>query len=346
MISAAIVGGSGYTGGELLRILLRHPEVNVEAVTSNKLAGKLVSKAHPNLRKVSQLRFSKTEELGEYDLIFTGVPHGVAMGLMPDMVKKAKKVIDLSADFRLKDPQQYGEWYGHEHSCPELLEKAVYGIPELHREEMKKADIIGGAGCLATSAILGMYPLFKAKVVDTEHVVVDSKIGSSASGASSSPGTHHPDRFCVVRSYKPSKHRHTAEMEQELAFGEKPTISFSPHAVEMVRGILSTCHLFLKESMNEKEIWGLYREAYSEEPFIRIVKEKDGVFRYPEPKLLIGSNYCDIGFERDTRNSRVVVMSAIDNMVKGASGQAVQAMNIAFGFDEKTGLEEFGFHPI
>ncbi len=346
-LEVAIIGASGYTGGELLRLLLKHPEVEIKTATSDSNAGRSVSKIHPNLRKATELKFSKTTELGNYDLIFTAVPHGAAMKGMRDYVKHADKIVDLSADFRLKSPAEYEKWYEHKHECPELIPKFVYGIPELHREEMKKAKYISGAGCLATSAILALYPLAKEGVIDMQHIVVDSKVGSSASGAKADLADMHAERSNVVRGYKPTLHRHTGEMQQELAFGgKKPVISFSPHAVDLVRGIMSTSHVFLTKDLTEKDVWQIYREYYSEEPFIRLVKEKDGIYRYPEPKLLAGTNFCDIGFERDENSNRLVVMSAIDNLMKGASGQAVQAMNIICGFKETEGLEFLGLHPI
>ena len=346
-IEVAIVGASGYTGGELIRILLNHPEVEIKATTSDSNAGRSVSKVHPNLRKATDLKFIKNSELGNYDLIFTAVPHGVAMRNMREYMKHAEKIVDLSADFRLKNTKEYEKWYGHKHECPELIEKFVYGIPELHREEMRKGKYISGAGCLATSAILALYPLIKEDVIETKHIVVDSKVGSSASGSKADLADMHAERSNVVRAYKPSFHRHTGEMEQELSFnGVKPVISFSPHAVDLVRGILSTCHVFLNKDLTEKNVWQIYRKYYSEEPFIRIVKERDGIYRYPEPKLLAGTNYCDIGFERDENSNRLVVMSAIDNLMKGASGQAVQAMNLTCGFKETEGLEFLGLHPI
>ncbi|MFC2154288.1 N-acetyl-gamma-glutamyl-phosphate reductase [Candidatus Altiarchaeota archaeon] len=346
MNSAAIIGGSGYTGGELLRLLILHPEIEVEAITSESYVGEFVSSSHPNLRKQTDLKFVSKESLESYDVLFFCTPHGTSMNMVPEFLDKAKTIIDLSADYRLKNPQDYVTWYGSEHSHPELLKDAVYGIAEIHREEMKKAKIISGAGCLATSAILALYPLFKEKVVQTEQVVVDSKVGSSAAGNKPSLGSHHPERSGCVRNYQPVMHRHTAEMEQELEFGVKPTVSFTPHAIEMVRGILSTCHVFLKKTMDEKEIWGIYRSYYSQEPFIRIVKDRKGVYRFPEPKLLTGSNFCDIGFVRDTHSTRLVVISAIDNLMKGAAGAAVQNMNIKLGLDETLGLESLGYHPI
>lgn len=340
-MNVGIVGGSGYTGGELIRLLLKHPEVEISTVTSESYEGKPVKRVHPNLRGVTDLRFSGRDGLGSYDLLFSALPHGVSMERMPEFMDHAPRIIDLSGDFRLRDPGDYRIWYEVEHPHPELLREAVYGVPELHREEIRNGRIVTGAGCLATSAILALYPLAKENLIDGT-VVVDSKVGSSATGAQSSPSTHHPERAGVVRSYKPTMHRHTAEMEQELGI----STAFSPHAVDMVRGILSTCHVFLNEPKDEKDIWNVYRAAYTSEPFVRIVKEKTGVYRYPEPKLLIGSNYCDVGFEREERNNRLVVMSAIDNLMKGAAGQAVQCMNVMFGFEETLGLETIGLHPI
>ena len=345
-IRVSIVGGSGYTGGELLRILLGHPFVEVVQVTSERYAGKFVQSVHPNLRRLSSLQFVSSEGLEMCDLLFLCLPHGVSMKRMDVYRKMASRIIDLSGDFRLKNQEDYETWYGHEHSHPELLKEFVYGIPEIHREDMRSAHLISSAGCLATSAILAMYPLFREGVVE-ERVVVDAKVGSSATGNKPSLATHHAERSRTVRSYAPSMHRHTAEMEQELSVEEGgPVVSFSPHAIELVRGILSTCHLFLKRKMTEKEIWQIYRKYYGDEPFIRLVKEKMGVYRYPEPKILVGSNFCDIGFEVDPRSNRLIVMAAIDNLMKGAAGQAVQAMNIMIGCDERTGLEFPGLHPV
>jgi N-acetyl-gamma-glutamyl-phosphate/LysW-gamma-L-alpha-aminoadipyl-6-phosphate reductase len=260
--------------------------------------------------------------------------------------KLAPKIIDLSGDFRLKSKSDYEKWYGKPHAHPEWLDTFVYGIPELHRSEMQKATHISSAGCNATVTILALYPLYKHNLVETDQTVIEVKAGSSEGGNKSSEASHHPERSGCVRSYKPSGHRHVAEMIQELDFGENIHIHFSATSIDMVRGTLATCHVFLKNKMNEKEIWKIYREAYSKEPFIRIVKEHEGNYRYPEPKLLIGTNFCDIGFERDPDSNRLIVISAIDNLMKGASGQAVQAMNIMCGFEEIIGLEFPGLHPI
>jgi N-acetyl-gamma-glutamyl-phosphate/LysW-gamma-L-alpha-aminoadipyl-6-phosphate reductase len=340
MIKVSIVGASGYTGGDLLRILLFHPQVEIQQVTSERNAGRLVSSVHPNLRKISRHKFVTVAELEPCDVLFLGLPHGQMMNRLDDFEQLADTLIDLSADFRLSDSDAFENWYGKPHSCPQKLAEFVYGIPELHRAEMKNAKRISGAGCNATATILALYPLYQAGLV--ESAVVEVKAGSSQGGNAVSEGSHHPERSGAVRSYKPTAHRHLGEIQQELG---AENIHFSATSIEMVRGILATCHVFLNRELEEKDIWKLYRGAYGNEPFIRIVKERSGIHRYPEPKILAGSNYCDIGFERDPHSNRLVVISALDNLMKGAAGQAVQAFNISQGFDETTGLEFPGLHP-
>jgi N-acetyl-gamma-glutamyl-phosphate/LysW-gamma-L-alpha-aminoadipyl-6-phosphate reductase len=347
-IRASIVGGSGYTGGELLRILLGHRAVEVAQVTSERRTGKRVVGVHPNLRSLTSLTFTSVEELEPCDVLFLALPHGTSGEQIDRFLALAPVVIDLSADFRLNDPAEYPRWYGHEHPKPELLTRFVYGIPELHRDEMRRADAISSAGCLATPTILGLYPLFKEGLADRSRpTVVEVKTGSSGAGAEEGLASHHPERSGVMRSFKPTGHRHTAEVEQELAGPEgKPTISFSATAVEAVRGVLSTAHVFLSREVTEKDLWRVFRTYYNSEPFIRLVNERSGLYRYPEPKILSGSNFCDIGFALDPHSNRVVVMAAVDNLMKGAAGQAVQAMNIRFGCNEEAGLTFPGLHPI
>jgi N-acetyl-gamma-glutamyl-phosphate/LysW-gamma-L-alpha-aminoadipyl-6-phosphate reductase len=348
MVNVSIIGGSGYAGGELVRLLLDHPEVTIQQVTSERNAGKFVRSVHPNLRKRTDMKFAAIADLQPADVLFSALPHGVAMGQMCELRQKAPIVIDLSADYRLRDPADYPTWYGHAHENPEMLGEFVYGIPELHREEIREANLISSAGCMAATAILGLYPLFQAKVVDLRiPIVVEAKTGSSGSGGSPGLGSHHPERSGAMRSFKPTGHRHSAEVIQELTVdGQAPEVAFSATAIEAVRGILATSHIFLKEPLPDKEIWGIYRTAYKEEPFMRLVKEATGVHRYPEPKLLSGSNWCDVGFERDPHSNRLVVMAALDNLMKGAAGQAVQAFNIRRGFPETTALEFTGLHPL
>lgn len=341
MTSVSIVGGSGYTGGELLRLLLFHPHCSIEQVTSERFAGKFVYNAHPNLRKATRLKFCTVSELEPCDLLFLCLPHGQSMGRIDTFRGLAPKIIDLSADFRLKDTAVYANYYGRDHERPELLDDFVYGLPEHHRGSIKNATLVACPGCNATATILGLSPLHQRGLI--ESVVVEVKAGSSEGGNTASDASHHPERSGAVRSYKPTGHRHIAEMRQEL---RGAAIYFSATSIEMVRGILATCHVFLNADIEEKDVWKIYREAYADEPFIRIVKERSGIHRYPEPKLLAGTNFCDIGFERESGSNRLVVISAIDNLMKGAAGQAVQSFNLMLGLPETTGMEFPGLHPI
>lgn len=345
-IQVSVAGGSGYTGGELIRLLLFHPNVEIKQVTSESYYGKVISKAHPNLRGYSNLKFSGLSELESCDLLFLCLPHGSSMKNINNFKKIAPKIIDLSGDFRLKDKYVFQKWYKEPHANPEAMKEFVYGIPELHRDEMKTANYISSAGCNATTTILGLYPLFRNDLVEEDKTVVEVKVGSSEGGKKSSFASHHPERSGAMRSYKPTAHRHVAEMLQEMSFGKEINIHFSATTTDMIRGVLATSHVFLKEDLSEKDIWKIYREAYGNEPFVRIVKEKDGNYRFPEPKLLAGTNYCDVGFERDPFSNRLVVISSIDNLMKGAAGQALQAFNIMHNFDERTGLEFPGLHPV
>ena len=338
---ASIVGASGYGGGELLRLLLQHPHLEVHQCTSERFVGKPVTRLHPNLRKRTNLKFCSIDELEKADILFVALPHTRFMQKFGELSSLADRIIDLSADFRLNEPEAYKKWYGITHTQPDRLKEFVYGNVELHRDEMRQARYISGAGCNATATILPLWPLFKQGVVDIgKPVVAEAKCGSSEGGNSASEASHHPERSGCVRSYKPTNHRHVAEMEQELG----SPIHFSATSIEMVRGILVTAHVFVKEGIVEKDIWKIYREVYGQEPFIRIVKEKQGIYRFPEPKILAGTNYCDIGFELDA--DRLVVVSAIDNLMKGAAGQAVHALNVMCGFEETEGLAFAGLHPI
>ena len=375
-LRVAIAGGSGYTGGELARLLLFHPQVQLSQVASSSFAGRYLYSVHPNLRKLSSLRFCHPDDLSACDLLFLCLPHGISSREIERYRQVAPRIIDLSADFRLRSPSLYEQWYGEPHAAPHLLAEAVYGLPELHREELPAATLVSGTGCMATAATLGLFPLYRAGLVNrTMPLVVEAKVGSSAAGATPGAGSHHPDRSGAVRSFQPTGHRHTAELIQELggAINQAPTaelggarelkrapqaplmaptgesgqqIAFSATAVELVRGVLITAHVFVNEAIDERTLWRLYREVYQHEPFIRLVKERNGVYRYPEPKILAGSNYCDIGFELDPHQQRVVVIAALDNLMKGAAGNAVQALNCMYGWDEALGLTFPGLHPV
>ncbi len=346
MFEAAIVGGSGYTGGELLRLLTLHPEVNVTQITSERLAGKPVTRAHPNLRGFTKLKFSRLEDLSSCDLLFLCLPHGQGAVRWDEFKGLAPRIIDMSADYRLNDEAAYRYYYKDHHPRPELLNQFTYGIAELHRDDIKNAHYVACAGCNATVTILSLYPLFHAGLIDINRSVVDVKVGSSEGGNRSSDASHHPERSGCLRSFAPVGHRHVAEIKQELGFGQNLNVHFSVTSVEMVRGALATCHVFPKQPITEKDVWRLYREYYGAEPFMRIVKEREGIYRYPEPKLLAGTNFCDVGFALDASGERLVVIGAIDNLVKGSAGQAVQNMNLMLGFQENLGLEFPGLHPV
>ena len=343
-VKASIVGASGYTGGELLRLLLGHPDVDVAQATSERHVGEYVHSLHPNLRKRTAMQFVSRQLLEPCDVLFLALPHGEAQKEIDRYAKLSAKIVDLSADFRLKDPARYKQWYGHDHQAPQWIGKFVYGLPEFHREEIRAAKYISGVGCNATAANLALAPLVRNRLIDTARpVIVDVKVGSSEAGASPNPGSHHPERSGVIRTYAPSGHRHTAEVIQELGLTD---VHLTITSVDLVRGALAAAHCFAKPGVTEKDLWRAFRAFAKEEPFIRIVKEKTGVFRVPDPKILAGGNYVDVGFELDPDTGRIVAMCAIDNLMKGASGSAVQAMNLMCGFAETAGLEFSGLHPI
>ena len=260
---------------------------------------------------------------------------------------RARLVIDLSSDHRLKDPKAYEVWYGAAHPRPARLAQAVYGIPELHRADIVGASLVTGAGCNATASVLAILPLARAGLIDpVRPIVIECKVGSSEGGRGASDDSHHPERSGVVRSFRPVGHRHTAEIEQELAVdGRSPRVQLSVTSVELVRGVLATAHVPVRDVADEKVLWRAYRESYAAEPFVRVVKERSGIYRFPEPKLVAGTNFADVGFALDPRGDRVVALCAIDNLVKGAAGNAVQAMNVALGLPEDAGLGFVGLHP-
>ncbi len=346
-----IIGGSGYIGGELLRLLLLHPQVEVTMVTSRQSAGEYVFNIHPNLRGLTQLKFVP-QDIAELqkkcDVIFTATPHGGSVNLVPTLLDAGLKVIDMSADFRLKNPDDYEKWYGWKHANPQLLKEVAYGLPELHRQEIKSTRLVACPGCMATATILALAPVIKVDLIEKDRIVVDVKIGSSGAGSKPTVASHHPERFGGVRPYKVAGHRHLAEVEQELnnLASEPVTVSFTPHAVNIVRGILTTIHVFPKAPLTNKDVWKTLRSQYEGEPFIRFVKYQKGAYQLPDPKVTMGTNFCDIGFELDPHANRLLLFSAIDNMVKGASGQGVQCLNIMMGIEENAGLKSTGFHPM
>jgi len=339
--TASVVGGSGFTGGELLRILDGHPEFELEQATSRSKENKTIGHSHPNLRH-SDLRFSSPADLESVDVLFAATPHGVSMEQIDAFQDAAGTVVDLSADFRLDSEAQYDEWYDG-HTRPDLLDESEYALPELNRDNLEGADLIASGGCNATATILGLLPLFEADILSgDEQVVVDVKVGSSEGGAGGGEASSHPERSGVVRPYAPTGHRHEAEIQQFLGID----VSFTVHAVDMIRGASATCHVFPEGPVSKGDLWGAYRGEYEDEPFVELVAGGGGVYRYPEPKSVAGTNRAEVGFELDPGNKRLVVFSAIDNMMKGSAGQAVHAANVALGIEETAGLEFQGLHPV
>jgi N-acetyl-gamma-glutamyl-phosphate/LysW-gamma-L-alpha-aminoadipyl-6-phosphate reductase len=343
-MKASIIGASGYGGGELLRLLLDHPQIEVAQITSEHHLGEYAYQQHPNLRKKTNLKFTSRDMLEPCDVLFLALPHGEAQKAIDHYASLASKIVDLSADFRLKDPVLYKKFYSVEHTAPAWLEKFTYGLPELHREELKSASYVSGVGCNATAANLALYPLVSNQMIDLQQpVFVEIKVGSSEGGASPNPGSHHPERSGIVRTFSAFGHRHTAEVIQEMGL---PNVHLTMTSVDIVRGALATAHAFVKPGLTEKDLWKAYRAWAASEPFVRLVKDHRGIYRVPDPKILAGTNYADIGFEYDPESGHVIAMAAIDNLMKGAAGSAMQAMNLLCGFDETAALDFCGLHPI
>jgi len=345
MIKVAIYGASGYTGQESLRLLLRHEGIRVTAVTSRRYAGLPVADVYPHFAGLTDLVFADAapdEIARQCDLVFLALPHHVSMSAAGPFLEKGVKVIDLSADFRLRNAGTYEKWYGP-HAAPEILSRAVYGIPELYREQIRPAVLVANPGCYPTSVILGLAPILKKGWIDPATMIVDSKSGVSGAGREPQIGS----LFCEVdegfKAYKIGNHRHTPEMEQELSVlaGHDIRISFTPHLLPISRGILSTMYATLEKDVTAEDLNGLYRTFYSGKPFVRVCKA--GTF--PNISSVRGSNYCDIGLTVDRRTKRVIIVSAIDNLIKGASGQAIQNMNLMCGFSEVAGLEMISLFP-
>ena len=341
MIQAGIIGGSGYTGGELLRLLHFHPEVEVTQITSREHAGRYVHTVHPNLRNISKLQFIHPDAIEACDVLFLAMPHRTVAKNITHYAELAPKLIDLSADFRLNTPETYEKWYGEPHPTPDWLDRFVYGLPERNRDQLKGANYASGVGCNATTVNLALYPLVEAGLLD--RAMIEIKVGSSEGGNKANAGSHHPIRSGAVRTYKATGHRHMAEVEMML--GTDVPIHFAVTAIEMVRGIHLLAHCFLNEQKAEKDIWKIYRGAYRDEPFIRLVSGKIGLHRLPEPRVVAGTNYCDIGFELDGDGQHLVLVASLDNLGKGAAGSAVQCMNLMCEFEETMGLEFPGIYP-
>lgn len=340
--SLSILGASGYAGGELLRLALGHPELRVAQVTSREHAGHAVHLVHPNLRGVTDLRFSHPDDLAPTDVLVAALPHGGLARRIDEVAGVASHLVDLSEDFRLRDHAAYLAHHAEPHPRPDLLGTFVYANPELNRDQLRGAGRLAGAGCIATAAILALRPAIQLLDGDRD-VIVDAKIGSSAAGSSASGATHHPERSGAVRTYAATRHRHQAEIAQALPGA--PAIHMTATAIERVRGVLVTAHAFVRPGVTETDVLGSYRFAYDGEPFVRLVRARRGLHRVPDPKILDGSNYCDVGFALDEATGRLVLMGALDNLVKGTAGHAMQALNLALGFPETAGLGFPGLHP-
>jgi N-acetyl-gamma-glutamyl-phosphate reductase len=346
MIKAAICGGSGYTGCELLRILSGHPYVEITAVTSERSAGRAVTDLYPHLYKYTGLVFEpmRNETLfRKAGLFFMALPHGKSQEAVDFFFKKGKKVIDLSADYRLKDAGVYEAWYKTPHMFKGTLKKAVYGLPEIWRKAIKKASLVANPGCYPTGALLGLYPLSKQNLIVEGSIVIDSKSGASGAGRKSDVSFS----FCEVnesfRPYGIGTHRHTPEIEQGLSeiSGKAVAVDFTPHLLPIDRGILTTIYIKTKKKPEPNVLHSIYKKAYAKEPFIRVLDEG----KYPNVKNVRGTNYCEVGLFLNKRTDTVIIVTAIDNLVKGASGEAVQNMNIMMGFDEKTALTDLAIYP-
>jgi len=344
-IKVAIIGASGYAGLELVRLLARHPGCDLAALTSLEYPGRAFDQVFPALAGIVQLPFSDAgpEEIGaQAEVVFLAVPHQAAMGMVPGFLDRGCKVVDLSADFRFRDQGLYEKWY-QAHTAPELLAETVYGLPELHREEVRRTRLVGNPGCYPTAVVLGLAPLAKAGLLQVDAVIADCKSGVSGAGRQALLGIS----FCEVndgfRAYKVLEHRHTPEMEQELSAlaGQRVKVTFTPHLVPMSRGILATLYAGLTESRTEEELRELYRQFYQGHPFVRL----HPAGRLPDTRDVRGANFCDLALRVDPESRRVIVLSVIDNLTKGAAGQAVQNFNLMMGFPETMGLETPPFIP-
>lgn len=346
MKKVAICGGSGYTGVELLRILSRHPNIEITAVTSEKSAGKRVSEVFPHFHKFNNLVFeplNKEKLLKKADIFFLALPHGASQETVNFFYNNNKKVIDLSADYRLADAKDYEEWYGLPHNYEQTLKKAVYGLPEIYRNKIKKAKLIANPGCYPTGAILGLLPAVKKKLINILSIVIDSKSGTSGAGRKADLSFSYCEVNEDFKAYSIGSHRHTPEIEQELSFlaGKKITVNFTPHLLPVDRGILSTIYAKLVSKADTESLLDLYGKIYKDEPFIRVL----GNGTFPKLKNVRGTNFCEIGLKVNIRTNTLIVVTAIDNLMKGASGQAVHNMNIMMGFSETTGLDNIALFP-
>ena len=347
MVKIGIIGASGYTSSELMRLLVTHPkDLKIELVTSETFTGQRVDRVLPNLRGFIDLDFEKLEiqSLGnQVDVVILAVPHKVAMEFVPQIRNQDIRVIDFSADYRLNNQLVYEKWYGIDHTDPDRMLNAVYGLPERYRDLIRGADLVANPGCYPTTSILPSIPIISEQLVELDQIIIDAKSGISGAGSKPKDTTHYPNRESNLVAYGLASHRHTPEIEQELSAinGDEIIVNFTPHLVPMTRGILTTLYFKLKQSMSTQDLLAVYADFYRNEPFIRVLD----LGEYPQTKSVLGSNFCDIGLEVDPRTNRAIVMAATDNLVKGASGAVVQNLNLMFGYDETAGLMNPGLMP-
>lgn len=346
MIPCAVAGASGYTGAELLRLLWGHPLVEVVRATADRHAGQALEEVFPFLRGHHHLTLEKLDPKAlaeECHLVFCALPHTTSMEVVPELVEAGCLVVDLSADFRFRDPSVYESWYGVAHTSPELCAEAVYGLPELHRDQIRGSRLVANPGCYPTSVVLAAAPLLKAGLIEAASLIADSKSGTSGAGRKADLPLSFSELNEDFRAYQVAAHRHTPEMEQELstAAGKPLACSFTPHLVPMTRGILSTVYADLAGDTTEEELRGVLREAYDTEPFVRVLPAGE----FPSTGRLRGTNFCELALKLDERTGRVIVISAIDNLGKGASGLAIQNANIMLDLEETTGLMGPGLFP-
>lgn len=346
MLKVSVIGSTGYAGSELVRLLFTHPAVEIACLASHSYAGKKYNEVYGNYAHLNNFICEEDDLISiskKSDIVFMALPHGIASGQVTEEILKHSKVIDLGADFRLSDYAVYEKWYGVAHKGKDILKEAVYGLCELLKEDIKKARLIANPGCYTTCAILSLYPLLKENIIEPENIIIDAKSGVTGAGRGVSLDSHYNEVNENIKAYKIASHRHTPEIEQMLsiASGTEIKLSFTPHLIPMNRGILATCYGKLKGSYSYGDIRQLYEDYYGDKFFIRLLNKGN----YPETKWVKGSNFCDIGFSIDERTNHIIVLGAIDNLVKGAAGQAVQNMNLISGMDEKTGLDYIPFFP-
>lgn len=345
MVNVSIIGATGYVGAEMVRLIHNHPKLNISSVVSQSFAGSSISEIYPNLKNVFDMKCSSLDVdkiAKNSDIIITALPHGVSKDVIPHLISKGKKVLDHSGDFRYKSMEVYEKWYNTTHGMPELLEISVYGLSEMYRDQIKDAQLVANPGCYPTCSILAIWPLLKNDLIEKKNIIIDAASGVTGAGRTTSL----PFQFCECtenfKAYKVATHRHTSEIEQELSLisGEPLMVSFTPHLVPMKRGMLATIYANLKDKTTTSELIDLYKEHYKNDFFVRIMDE-DVI---PETKNVAGSNFIDIGLVVDERLNRVIVLSALDNLGKGAAGQALQDLNIMCGFPEETGLSNPGYY--